>query len=104
MQTYINQNGKYNVVVNGNVDSLNMSTPSEIPHSLTVLPNNGEDSYVERDELVDFLNIINTERKVVLINGIGGVGKTTFVKMFLFKTKALPQKIVGNKISVLVRF
>jgi len=83
MQRQINQTGNGQNIYIESVENFNLSNNDKISPYLTFLPIINQDDFVERKEIEELKKILDIENKVILINGIGGVGKTTFAKLFL---------------------
>ena len=70
--------------------SVNLYINQTFPKVLTKLPNINKAYIIQRDnDLSKVLELLNHSRKVVLVNGLGGIGKTTLAKILLedYKTE-----------------
>lgn len=62
---------------------------NQFPKVLTYIPKVDENEVVGRlSELIELGNLINVSNKVVLVNGMGGVGKSTLAKLFVNKNSS----------------
>ncbi|KMQ61154.1 hypothetical protein ACM40_15785 [Chryseobacterium sp. BLS98] len=59
---------------------------SVIPQVITYIPNIHEEEIVGREtDLLNLETLIDSSRRTVLVNGLGGVGKSTLAKLFVRK-------------------
>ena len=65
------------------VQTTNQNLVKEFPKYLTTVPAINSSEFIHRAELTNFQNTIEKKSRVVLLNGIRGVGKTTFAKLFI---------------------
>jgi tetratricopeptide (TPR) repeat protein len=60
------------------------SQPVNVPHFLNNLPPMGVDCIGREDELKDLEEKLSKAQRVVLLNGLGGIGKTTVTKRYVY--------------------
>ncbi len=83
----IDQFGKNNIGKIEHVEYLNINSTHSIPQKLTpTIGLSNQDSFVGRkEELKEIDNILKESNKILLINGIGGIGKSTIALYYLTK-------------------
>lgn len=80
------QEGEYNIYVEVNNGVINVNSKKVIPKELTTIPVNIKDKIVYLDQQLLDINIkidALNPREILMIKGVGGVGKTTLVKLYL---------------------
>ena len=94
--TILNLSNLTNAVVNSNLtaggdinithSTTNNPTP-QIPHRLTTyLPKTNPNDIVGRaEDLTKLRNLLNTQKEVVLVNAMGGLGKTTLAQAYIYQ-------------------
>jgi hypothetical protein len=61
----------------------NASHNTGVPHLLTLLPPRKTDLVGRDEDLKELIKLINTNRPLLLVNGLGGIGKSELCKRFI---------------------
>lgn len=78
------QEGGNNIYVETNNGVINIYSKKEIPKYLCSLPSIIENEVIGRqDDINDLKEKLKKSNEVVLVNGLGGIGKTTVAKLFI---------------------
>lgn len=81
------QIGKKNVFIQGNVNvkgDFIIESEKEVPQVITALPYFNPRDFIGRSEdLQNFHSLLMSESRTVLVNGMAGIGKTSFIQHYL---------------------
>ncbi len=79
---------------------INIYKPKNFPKALTNLPTINRNYIVKRNKDIEaVIYRLNKAKKVVLVNGIGGIGKTTLAKILLDDHKTIFKHIVWINVT-----
>ena len=68
--------------------SIEEKIPSSIPHELNIIPSYGGEFVGREEDLKRVEGLLQKSSKIVLMNGLGGIGKTTLAKVFIHQKKS----------------
>ena len=73
--------------------SVQMEVLRSFPNRLNKLPGQPEEFVGREEELKEVATLLQGKKPVLLLNGIGGIGKTTLAKKYLYEAYGLYDNI-----------